>query len=345
LETNLLVISLFAILAVVLVAPLTSKRIENNLEIFFLAMGLLAATLSGVWTLHLVKEALTTPIPITSAVVAAGLAFHMTRTRMRRWTRRVLEKIRPELFALLAVAVLGLSSSVISVIIASLILVEIASLLPISHHGRVNFTVMACFALGLGASLTPIGEPLSTIVLAKLNEPPYNAGFFYLVGLLALYVVPAVLIFAGLSSLFVRQNLDHSSQTVVRESLREVVTRALKVYVFIAALILLGSGFQLLIELYFAKTPPALLYWLNIISAVLDNATLAAAEIGPVLTEVQIRSALIALLVAGGMLIPGNIPNIIAANKLHIKSREWARVGVPVGFVGMAAYYVILFYR
>jgi predicted cation transporter len=49
------------------------------------------------------------------------------------------------------------------------------------------------------------------------------------------------------------------------------------------------------------------------------------------------------LLVSGGMLIPGNIPNIIAAGKLGITSREWARVGVPLGFAAMTIYFVVLF--
>jgi len=35
------------------------------------------------------------------------------------------------------------------------------------------------------------------------------------------------------------------------------------------------------------------------------------------------------------MLIPGNIPNIIAAHALHIKSTEWARLGVPLGLLIM----------
>jgi predicted cation transporter len=35
------------------------------------------------------------------------------------------------------------------------------------------------------------------------------------------------------------------------------------------------------------------------------------------------------------MLIPGNIPNIIAAHTLHIKSTEWAKLGVPLGLVIM----------
>jgi predicted cation transporter len=48
------------------------------------------------------------------------------------------------------------------------------------------------------------------------------------------------------------------------------------------------------------------------------------------------------LLIAGGMLIPGNIPNIICAKKLSIKSREWARFGVPLGLAMMAGFFIIL---
>ena len=78
-------------------------------------------------------------------------------------------------------------------------------------------------------------------------------------------------------------------------------------------------------------------------AAVLDNATLAAAEIGPVLSPAQITGALMGLLIAGGMLIPGNIPNIIAACKLEITSSEWARVGVPLGLILMAGFFAIIF--
>jgi predicted cation transporter len=49
------------------------------------------------------------------------------------------------------------------------------------------------------------------------------------------------------------------------------------------------------------------------------------------------------LLIAGGMLIPGNIPNIIAAGKMGITSKEWARYGVPLGFALLVIYFVILF--
>jgi predicted cation transporter len=80
------------------------------------------------------------------------------------------------------------------------------------------------------------------------------------------------------------------------------------------------------------------------ISAMLDNATLTATEIGPSLNLVQIKSALLGLLIAGGMLIPGNIPNIIAAGKLKIKSSEWARFGVPVGLVAMISCFIVLLF-
>ena len=119
--------------------------------------------------------------------------------------------------------------------------------------------------------------------------------------------------------------------------------RAGKVYLFIMALVFLGEGFKPLILEYVVRIPSEALYWANTVSAVLDNATLAAAEIDPQLSEIQIKSALMGLLIAGGMLIPGNIPNIISAGKMGITSKEWARYGVPLGFVILVIFFVILF--
>jgi predicted cation transporter len=53
---------------------------------------------------------------------------------------------------------------------------------------------------------------------------------------------------------------------------------------------------------------------------------------------------LLGLLISGGMLIPGNIPNIIAAHALHIKSTEWARLGVPLGLIIMIATAALLWF-
>ena len=79
------------------------------------------------------------------------------------------------------------------------------------------------------------------------------------------------------------------------------------------------------------------------ISAVLDNATLTAAEISPEMSLEQIKAVLMGLLIAGGMLIPGNIPNIISAHKLKITSKEWAKLGIPIGLVMMVIYFGIIF--
>ncbi len=122
-----------------------------------------------------------------------------------------------------------------------------------------------------------------------------------------------------------------------KEKLTEVFTRAAKVYVFVMALIFLGAGFKPVIDTYMLKLPPQSLFWVNTVSAILDNATLAAAEIGPALSTAQIKSALLSLLISGGMLIPGNIPNIIAAHALHIKGSEWANFGCPLGLLMMIA--------
>jgi len=42
------------------------------------------------------------------------------------------------------------------------------------------------------------------------------------------------------------------------------------------------------------------------------------------------------------MLIPGNIPNIICASKLSIKSREWAAFGGPLGMAMMIGFFIFL---
>ncbi len=84
---------------------------------------------------------------------------------------------------------------------------------------------------------------------------------------------------------------------------------------------------------------------MNIVSAVLDNATLAAAELSPGMSLLQIKSALLGLLIAGGLLIPGNIPNIICAGKLKIKSSQWAKFGLPVGLAAMTLFFFLLLGR
>jgi predicted cation transporter len=109
------------------------------------------------------------------------------------------------------------------------------------------------------------------------------------------------------------------------------------------ALTLLGEGFKPLIDRYVIGLDARLLFWINTISAIVDNATLTAAEISPRMTHLQVQAILMGLLISGGMLIPGNIPNIIAAGKLGIRSREWAREAIPIGAILLVIYFLALF--
>jgi len=137
-------------------------------------------------------------------------------------------------------------------------------------------------------------------------------------------------------------NID--SETFFHEETNfDIVMRALKVFVFIIALELLGEGFKPLIDQYIIHLDSRVLYWVNILSSVLDNATMASAEISDQLTSQQIKAMLIAMLISGGMMIPGNIPNIISAGKMKIKSKEWMKLGIPLGLCLLIVYYIVLF--
>ena len=345
-NSTMVLSGLSAIFVGVLVGPFLNKKVEANLEAFLFIMGVVSATVSAAWSVELIHEGLVAPIEITAAVLGAGVLFHYLRKYIDHAMRRMLITVPLSLIISSGIIILGLLSSLISAIIAALLLVELITVLPLHRHAEVNLTVIACFAIGLGAALTPLGEPLSTIVVSKLSGAPYHADFFYLFKLLALYVVPSVVVLGVVGIFFVRQKPEDSEESLVaeeqEEKLSEVFVRAGKVYIFVMALIFLGAGFKPLIDTYIINLSSQILFWVNMVSAVLDNATLAAAEIGPTMSEGQIKSALLGLLISGGMLIPGNIPNIISAHALHIKSTEWARRGVPLGFVIMAGTAVLL---
>ena len=345
----MLAIGLSVIFIIVLVGPFLNKKIESNLEAFLFAMGVISATIANAWSAEVLHEGFIAPINITLAVLGAGVLFHYLRHYIDHGMRRILITVPLSVIVCVGIIVLGLLSSLISAIIAALLLVELVSVLPLHRHAEVNLTIIACFAIGLGAALTPLGEPLSTIVVSKLNGAPYHATFYYLFNLLALYVVPAVVVLGIVGIFLVHEAPEDIGESLAAEEEEEklsgVFVRAGKVYIFVMALIFLGAGFKPLIDTYLLKLPSQILFWVNMVSAILDNATLAAAEIGPSLSEAQIKSALLGLLISGGMLIPGNIPNIISAHALHIKSSEWAKLGVPLGLVIMSGTAVLLWLK
>jgi len=410
-------VGLVIVLMVILIGPFLWKVIERNLEMFLFIMGVVAVTVAGAWSGALGLDAVLEPIlkGIVPAVLLAGLAFQYGRGAIRKAMDRLQKTASVKVIVFVIVVGLGLLASVITAIIAALLLVELVRYIPLDKRNRIELVIISCFSIGLGAALTPLGEPLSTIAISKLQGPPFNADFFFLIKTLGIYIVPGIVFFGILGVIFVQgkrprilqiislpEDFDagkdgggllsnvmatpitcpqcksrifhlagdglvkcskcgkefehhHAKEKGARatrkkeeqekpETLIDVLARTLKVYVFVMALIFLGAGMEVLVTKYFTLVPSMGLYWVNTLSAVLDNATLAAAEIGPALTLAQIKGALMGLLIAGGMLIPGNIPNIIAAGKLKIKSKEWARVGIPLGLGVMLFYFVWLYF-
>ena len=343
---------LIGVLILVLVVPFINKTVEENLEPFLFVMGLAASIISGIISVELVLKAIEEPIMITLAVFIAGGLFFIMNNQFQSFVNKILATIPMPVFVFLFVVLLGLLSSVITAIIASIILVEIIYLLPLVRQQKVVICIITCFSIGLGAALTPIGEPLATIAISKLDE-----SFFYLFNLLWKQVVPAVVALGILGAVYIARSSDNQSdadevtgdthypETVLTESdnWRSIIVRALKVYLFVMALVFLGEGFYPLIDKYVLSLAPQLLYWVNMISAVLDNATLTAAEISNQMTDTQIKAIIMGLLISGGMLIPGNIPNIISASKLKISSKEWAVWGIPLGLIIMGIYFVVMF--
>ena len=332
------------IMALVLLLPFSIKRVEEELEIFLLIMGVAAMTVSGLWNWHIVRESLAEPIKISLAVLVIGLIFKAAKGLIQDTVRFLEARLGIRNTVFLMVMLLGFSSSVLTAIIAALILCEIVTCLNLDRKSEIRVTVYACYAIGFGAALTPIGEPLSTIVTAKLAGAPHNADFFYLARLLLVWVTPAILAVSWLAA-YGRLSEKGTGNTLFQdnsEDTKQVAMRAAKVYLFVMALVYLGTGLSPLAEKAVASLENWQLYWLGTTSAVLDNATLAAAEIVPSMTRTQILSILLSLLISGGMLIPGNIPNIISAAKLDIKSREWATIAVPPGLVLLTVYFIAL---
>ena len=339
---------LAAIIILVLTLPFLVHRVEKQLEAFLFVMGVLAVSISGLWSWRLVIDALLDPVrpkhPIVEAVLVAGLLFRIFRDTIRRHVMGIERAVGQRFFLFLVVVVLGLFSSVITAIIASLVLAEVITGLRLDKKIETRLVIVTCFSIGLGAALTPVGEPLATIAIAKLGGEPYHAGFWFLFQKLAILIVPGVLAL-GVLAMFLRGKEVAYAESISEnklENLTDVFIRAAKVYLFVMALVLLGTGFQPLIDAYVIRLPTAALYWINMVSAILDNATLTAAEISPKMSLKQIQSVLMGLLIAGGMLIPGNIPNIICAGKLNIKSREWAVIGIPLGLAMMTAFFIVL---
>jgi Predicted cation transporter len=343
-----MLIALIVIFVLIAVLPLFVKPIEQHIELFLMMTGIAAALIAHALTLPNLAAIFSDRFLyiITVAVLVVSILFRVLENRVRQFIDFLLGRLPLKLIVFLLVTGLGLLSSVITAIISSLLLTEIVSILPIDRKNKVRISITACFSIGLGAVLTPIGEPLSTIVTSKLGQD-----FFFMLRLFGVKITVGVLLLGLLSTFFADNNWREKYQEggesdliVEKEDGKQIALRTVKIFMFVVSLMLLGYGFKPVIDTYIIHWDNRLLYVGNTVSAILDNATLAAAEISPVMSIVQTMTILISLLVSGGMLVTGNIPNIVTASKLKISMKEWAKFGLPLGLIFLLGYYFVLFH-
>jgi predicted cation transporter len=329
-----------AILLPLLIGPIVLAPLERNLEAFFFVLGITAALAARCLTWAIVLKAATEPILISLVVVGAALVFVRGRPGFDRIFGRIRGRLPRPVLTALAVFVIALASALITSIVAALVLVEITGLLRLERARQLNVIILGCFAIGLCSALTPMGGPLSTLAAGALG-----LNFFGLFRLLAGYVMPAVVILSLLAGMAARGGSDSFRESdELHENPRDALLQGLKVFGFISGLVLIGEAFAPLAARYVPLLGGRGLYWGNTISAALDNSTLVALEFHH-LSLTQARLALLSLLISGGMLIPGNIPNIICAGILHISSYDWARVGVPLGVLLLGIYFAVLAFQ
>jgi len=330
-------VSALVILLLLLFGPLAITSIEHNIELYCLGLGILATYLGTGFSQELVAEAMHEPVAISIAVVVAAILFGWSESWLERIFGRLRGRVSRPLLSASAVLVIAAISSIITAIVAALVLVQVIAMLHFEREKSVRVTIAGCFAIGMGAALTPLGEPLSTLAARALN-----LGFFGLFTLLAPWVIPGVVASSIVAGVFARGEYDDSYAVAqVHQSYAEILAQAGKVFAFIAGLVLISDAYTPIANEYVAKMSNDLLFWANTVSAALDNATLVALEVHK-MTLPRAREAILALLISGGMLIPGNIPNIVSAGALKIGSAQWAKVGVPMGLILLGIYFAVI---
>src|SRR5271166_4360653 len=197
--------SAVVILALLLFGPLAVSMIEHNIELYCLALGVLATMLGTGFTRQLILEALHEPVAISIAVMVAALVFGWSRPELDRGFRHLRRRVSRPVLTAVSIFVIASISSIITAIVGALVLIEVIGLLHFPGDKRVQVTVAGCFAIGLGASLTPLGEPLST-----LAERALNLGFFGLFQLLGPWVFPGVLASSIVAGAFARGEYEEA---------------------------------------------------------------------------------------------------------------------------------------
>ena len=332
------------VVANLLVWPLASRWVESHLEIFLLMVGVAAVTISGGWSVDFIYETLQYPVNVAFIVLVVSVIFNNYSRYIFRVLFAFFRKLEPQYSFALLVFLLGITSSLVSVTVAALVLAEVLKVVNLERLSTVRITVFACYAIGLGAVLTPLAEPLGLIINNALTGAPHFADFFFLMRHFFVWIAPAILLMSAAAGYSAR----HAGTTMQmhiredKETYGSMLRRTWHIYMFVAALNLISAGLRPLAQSTITHLGGKVLFLANAVSVIIDNATLAAIEIVPTISMNDLIYMVIGLAAFGSMLVQGNLPNIVAAEKLGIKSREWASVAVPTGLVLMGAYFIIL---
>ena len=327
-----------------LVWPLKSKWVENHLELFLLMVGAAAVTISGMWSKEFIYDVLNSPVNVAFIVLVVSIIFNYYSRYIFRVLFVLFRFFEPKYSFAILVFLLGITSSVFSVTVAALVLAEVLQVVNLEREQTVKVTVYACYAIGLGAVLLPLAEPLGLVIYKELAAGPHQADFFFVLKHFFWWIMPAISLMALAAGYTVR-NANAQVELHIREDKEDtcsMLRRTWHIYLFVAALTLISTGLRPFADATIARLSGKILFWANSVSVIIDNATLAAIEITPDVTIPNLMYMVIGLAAFGSMLIQGNLPNIVAAEKLGIKSREWARVAVPTGLVLMSGYFVAL---
>ena len=347
-EISLLTKILLAIVVLhLLVWPLASKWVENQLELFLLAVGAVAVTIIGGWNKNFVYETLNSPVNVAFIVLVVSVIFNYYSRYIFRVLFILFRYLEPRYSFAILVFLLGITSSIFSVTVAALVLAEVLQVVNLEREQTVKVTVYACYAIGLGAILLPLAEPLGLVIYNELAAGPHQADFFFVLRHFFGWIMPGIL----LMSLAAGYTVRHANTQVQlhiredKEDYKSMLRRTWHIYLFVAALSLISTGLRPFAQSTIAHLSGKILFWANSVSVIIDNATLAAIEVTPSVTTDNLMYMVIGLAAFGSMLVQGNLPNIVAAEKLNIKSREWARVAVPAGLVLMCGYFAALWIK
>lgn len=324
--------------------PLTSRWVESHLEFFLLGVGAAAVTVSGGWSVDFIYKTLQYPVNVAFIVLVVSVIFNNYSRYIFRILFIFFKRLEPRYSFALLIFALGVASSLVSVTVAALVLAEVLQVVHLEHKQTVSITVFACYAIALGAVLTPLAEPMGLVINNALSGPPYHADFFFLMRHFAGWILPALVALA-IAAGYTARHAGAGMQMHIREdkeTYNVVLRRTWHIYMFVAALHLISTGLRPLAQSTMTHLGGKFLFFANAVSVIIDNATLAAIEIVPTISSTDLTYMVIGLAAFGSMLVQGNLPNIVAAEKLGIKSREWAVVAVPTGLVLLVSYFIAL---